>query len=123
MLHIWKKSEEKEILLDHGSTCDLYKDSEFVHNIQEATAKVEIESNGGVKLVKNEADVPAYETVYFADDALTNICGLSQLAKVARITFDSTVDNAFIVHRKDESKIKFKCNSSGLYILKTKSKD
>ena len=95
----------------------------LVENRRDTKVKAAIESNRGSKLVKEEAEAFAYGTVYFWDNALTNICSLSELAKKTRVTFDSKKETAFLVYRKDGSHVKFSCTAKGSYVLQTRDKN
>ncbi|MGC9237634.1 MAG: hypothetical protein ACP5GF_12175 [Thiomonas sp.] len=48
---------------------------------------------------------------------MANIFGLAQLADKYRVTFDSDVENAFVVH-VDDRVVKFACTPEGLYAYK-----
>jgi hypothetical protein len=61
--------------------------------------------------------VPGFGTVYYDEDAIANIFGLSDLEKNHRVTYDSNKEDAFLVHMNDKS-IKFECSPDGLYQYK-----
>ncbi|MGC8551185.1 MAG: hypothetical protein ACP5M4_16030, partial [Acidobacteriaceae bacterium] len=48
---------------------------------------------------------------------MANIFGLSEMVDRCRVTFDSDVEDGFVVHVKD-GKIKFSRTSEGLYAYK-----
>ena len=45
--------------------------------------------------------MPGFGTVWFDQDAIANIFGLNQLKKLARVTYDSDVKDAFLVHKPE----------------------
>ena len=110
-----KQAAEKEIFLDSGSTCGLFKDPELVQGIRKADVKAELETNGGYKSISQQADTPGYGDVYFAKDAMANICSVSEMARKYRVTLNSQKENAFLIHMEDGRIIKFPCNDKGLY--------
>ena len=66
-------------------------------------------------------DVPDCKPVWFERDAMTsNIMGLHKIAKKYKVTYDSAVKDAFLVHVAPKKTIKFACNESKLYVYKPK---
>jgi hypothetical protein len=104
-----------------GSTLSLFSNSELVENIRTTGRTLALATNAGVKHSNKKATVPDFGTVYYDEDAIANIFGLSDLKKNHRVTYDSNKEDAFLVHMNDKM-IKFECSPDGLYQYKV-SKD
>ena len=105
------------ILLDNGSTVDLFSNSNLVTNINTTNELMELATNTGTKTITSKAEVPKYGRVWYDPDAITNIFGLCNLIKKYRVTFDSDKENAFVVHMPNKP-IKFIASPNGLYYFK-----
>ena len=104
----------KEIILDYGSTMSLFRDPSLVSDVAMATWPIEIATNAGRRIVTHKAKVDGFGEVWYNEDAIANIFSLKDLIKKHKVTFDSSKENAFIVHRKNDI-IKFPANKLGLY--------
>ena len=105
---------KNSIILDNGSTVDLFSNPELVHGIHQSEQIMELHTNAGSKINNRKATVPGYGKVWYDDQAIANIFGLGNMIKKHRVTFDSKKENAFLVHKKDGI-IKFKASPEGLY--------
>ena len=69
---------------------------------------MEIATNAGTRLTNQEANVPGFGTVWYNEGAIANIFSFAELVDKNRITFDSSVENAFLVYQPDKI-VKFEC--------------
>ena len=90
--------KKNSIILDNWSTLSLFANPEMVENIRTSGKTLELATNAGTSLSNEIADVPGYSMVWFDENAIANIFGLSELKKKYRITYDLEVDDAFVVH-------------------------
>ncbi|MGC8551172.1 MAG: hypothetical protein ACP5M4_15955 [Acidobacteriaceae bacterium] len=74
-------------------------------------------TNAGSKVIGLEGHLNGFGKVYYDPTSMANIFGLAQLADKYRVTFDSEVENAFVVH-VDDRVVKFACTPEGLYAYK-----
>ena len=98
------------ILLDSESTCFVFCNRDLVHNIRPIPPNVQPQValiNGGQQTSKHIATVRNFGDVWFNPNAIANIISLAQVRKVCRITMDTDVEAALLVHRKDGSIMKF----------------
>ena len=115
MNQVYQLSEnDKENILDNGSTMSLFRDPSLVSDVAMATWPIEIATNAGRRIVTHKAKVDGFGEVWYNEDAIANIFSLKDLIKKHKVTFDSSKENAFIVHRKNDI-IKFPANKLGLY--------
>jgi hypothetical protein len=112
------KSLKDVILLDSGSSIGAtFMNADLVTNIKMAKQPVAMNTNAGTKVIGLEGKVKGFGTVYYDPSMMANIFGLSEMVDRCRVTFDSAVEDAFIVHHKDGA-IKFPRTPDGLYAYK-----
>ena len=97
-----------DIILDNGS---------LVEGIRKSKSTLEMATNAGTRLTNQEANVPGFGTVWYNEGAIANIFSFAELVDKHRITFDSSVENAFLVHQPDKI-VKFEHTPEGLYMYR-----
>ena len=103
-----------DIILDNGSTLSIFANPELVEGIRKSKSTLEMATNTGTRLTNQEANVPGFGTMWYDEGAIANIFSFAELVDKHRITFDSSVENAFLVHQPDKI-VKFECTPEGLY--------
>ncbi len=102
--------------MDSQSTVHHFGNEAFVTNIRQLDATLRLATNGGVATTNLIADTGGVGTVWFDPKAITNIYSLACMADKYRITYDSSVERAFIVHT-EYGPLKFVERPDGLYAM------
>ena len=61
------------IILDNGSTIDLFMNREFIQDIRAADQPMELHTNMGSKINNTKVTVPRFGEVWYDEDAIANI--------------------------------------------------
>ena len=72
-------------------------------------------TNAGKKVLNVEADMPGVSRALLDTDAMANILGLTYLTDKYRVTMDSAVEDAFLVHLPGGKIVKFDRKKQRLY--------
>ena len=105
------------ILLDSESTCHIFNNRHLLKNIRKCDKldEIKITSNGGGKLTVNlVGDLNGVGMVHFHKNSVANILSLAKISDKYRVTFDNSVENAFVIHGPSR-KMKFLKSREGLY--------
>jgi hypothetical protein len=104
------------LLLDSGSTVNLFSNPNLVHNVRPAAWPIQVHCNKGVVPTTNVAGFGTNK-VYLNPDGIANVLSLHLLGKKHHITYDSRDrGGVFKVHTLD-SLIEFKPTNRGLHAL------
>ena len=107
------------ILLDNQSTVDVFTNRRLLKNICRSNKNMFIHCTAGVVKTNLIGDLPGYGTVWYHPDGIANSLSLSKVKEKYRVTFDSDMNNQFVVHRPDGTQRIFQQSSWGLYFLDT----
>jgi hypothetical protein len=110
--------DNNSILLDTGSTCSVFKNSEMLINIRKSATTLRAYTNGGHQDSKEVADLPGFFEVWYNPQSMVNILAWSDVRKRFRITADTAAEAAINVHMDDGHVLKFEEIGSGLYLFK-----
>ena len=67
---------KENIILDNGSTIDLFMNKEFIQDIRAADQPMELHTNTGSKMNNNNVTVTSFGEVWYDEDAIANIFSL-----------------------------------------------
>lgn len=88
----------------------ILKSKNLVTEIGDTKDTIELEINGGIRVVDKEGRIMGFGKVYFNENAIVNIFAVKDLVKRHRVTYDSA--------KEDGNKpIKFRANQQGLYVF------
>ena len=123
LMHLQEEQEDpyglfETSLLDTGATHSTYCNEAMVGNVREADIPLHMYTNVGARVVDEVADVDQYRRlVYFDRDGSANVLSFSELvAQGYRITMDTDVENAMIVHCGRGRTMRFVCKK-GVYVF------
>jgi hypothetical protein len=72
-------------------------------------------TNTGTKTLNLKGDVIGFGKAWYDPGFMANIFGFAKMAEQHRITYDSDIEDAFLVHTEDGDTIKFDRTPEGLY--------
>jgi hypothetical protein len=91
----------------------------MVNNIWLSNQEICVMTNGGQQTSTHIADFKNLGEVWFNPNSIANILSLSHVQKVCKVTMDTSVEAALIVHRLDGGQMKFVEHHDGLYFFDT----
>src|SRR5210317_1230746 len=106
---------ESTICLDSRSTLNAVREAGLCRNLHKSDKPIIMQTNAGNKELNTVGELPGLKSEVWIDPTCkVNVLSLSGLTDQYRVTFDSSVDDAFIVHDK-YNKIRFGRTQEGLY--------
>ena len=104
-------------LMDCGATLSTYCNPEMVNNIRDARNPLHMATNVGARMVHDVANLDEYpKEVYFDEEGTANVNSMSEIIAMGyRVTMDSDVENAMIVHCGGGQHIRF-VMKKGVYV-------
>jgi hypothetical protein len=104
------------ILLDTGSTIGAtIANPDLITNLKATSSPLQMATNAGTKTLNLKGDVIGFGKAWYDPDFMANIFGFAKMAEKHRITYDSNIEDAFLVHTEDGDVLKFERTLEGLY--------
>lgn len=114
---------KNSILLDTGSTVNVFCNEKFVKDIKDAPKHLEVHTNAGSFIAKQIAKLPWHDIdVWFNPNSITNVLSFAVMANKFRITYDNQVGDVFTIHTP-KGIIRFHQVSKNLYLYIPKVKN
>ena len=92
----------------------IFYDKSLVYDARKSEYPVKITTNAGSRIVTKQAMIPGFGRVWFDERAIANIFAMQDLKQQHHITYDLDVEDAFLVHKRGNLPVKFKCTSKGI---------
>jgi len=77
--------------------------------------------NVGKAIITKKGDIKGYGTVWFYPEGIANISTLSNVQRKHRVTYNSTLDEGFLVFKADGTARSFRPSEKGLFFSDVKS--
>lgn len=79
-----------------------------------------LNGNGGKIYTRFKCNIKNLDQeVWYNGKYITNVMSLSMIARYYHVTYDSSKDKAFIIHRPGKPNLRFESHSSGFHLLRT----
>lgn len=109
------------ILLDTQSSISVFRNAAMLSNIRPADSPLTVYTNGGAQRSTHCGDITNLGTVWYNPRSIANILSLAQVRRVCRVTLDTAVEPALVVHKTTGGTMIFREMSSRLYVHDTTS--
>ena len=117
------------ILLDSCSICSIFKSPHLIRNLGHYSTKglpsgIMIVSNGGSMECSQVGKLPGLSfPVWYHPDSIANIVSLAEMVRERRVTMDSDMENALLLHAHDGRLLRFEACGGGVYAHDLNNKD
>ncbi len=104
------------LLLNNQSLVHVFCNPEYANNIRAVERELSLQSNGGILPISDIANFNGFEeSVWYSDDAMTNILSLSRVKREYAVSYDG---EDFILHRAKHgyTDMVFMPHPSGLHV-------
>lgn len=109
-------------IINTGSTISAtITNPDLITNLRPAKKVLRMSTNAGMKQIALTGDVLGFGEAWYNPDMMTYIFGFSLMADKYRVTYDSSIKDAIIVHT-NTGIVKFKRSPKGLYVYKPTEK-
>ena len=110
------ETPEQWLMLNSCSTLNLISNKSWLSDLHEVDTAMHIHSTGGVSVTCKMGYLGNYPTpVWYLADGHANILSLWDITRHYRVTMDTAVENALILHGNNGQQHKFTPSGKGLY--------
>jgi len=102
------------MLLDSQSTMNMFCNARMLMNISDMRRHLILHCNAGTMSVTKKSELNGYGIFWYHSDGIDNILSLNNVKKKYKVTFDSELDDGFIVHKENGFQCVFKPSKKAL---------
>ena len=99
---------------------DVFSNPRLLTNIRDTKKSLTLYCNAGKAIITKKGDLRGYGTVWFFPDGIANILSLGNVKKKHRVTYDSTLNEGFLVFKEDGTARTFRPSKKGLFFSDVK---
>ena len=91
-----------KLMLDTGSTINAtIKNKDFLTDIRTSKNPIVMATNAGMKRMNLDGDLAGFGVAKYDSEQIANILGFSHMADKYKISYDNSVEDAFLVHTEN----------------------
>jgi len=109
------------ILLDSQSTVDVFSNKKLLTNIRDSKRTLTLYCNAGKAIITQKGDLKGYGSVWYYPQGIANILSLRNIEKKHKVTYNSSMNTGFVVHKADGNNRVFMPSKQGLYFSDVKN--
>ena len=111
------------ILLDSGSTVDVFCNASLLTNIHTVNEEMKVHCNAGQSVTSKKGTLEGYGLVWYYAAGIANILSLYNVTSKYHVQYDSHTTDTFMLWREDGSCREFGPGGKGLYYCDVRSND
>jgi hypothetical protein len=105
---------------NNQSTVDVFCKPSLLSNIQTIKGNLVIHCNARKATTNMVGEFDRYGTVWYHPDGIANVLLLAKVKNKYKVTYNSSNDNKFVVHKLNGKMLEFHQYPSGLFYFDTK---
>jgi len=99
----------------------MFSNPKLLTNIRDAKRSLTLYCNACKAVITKKGDLNGYGTVWFSPEGIANIPSLGNVKKKHRVTYNSTLNEGFLVFKADGTAWSFRPSKKGLFFSDVKN--